>query len=145
MRAVKPGTRLGELGASMTFWQAVTSCYSNYATFSGRASRSEYWFFALYHFLLVTLCFVLIPTGVGTTLLWLSAIGNFLPSLSVLVRRLHDTDRSGWWYWICLIPLVGIIILLVMLCTRGSWGDNRFGSDPLAGEGPPPTYIPGPR
>jgi uncharacterized membrane protein YhaH (DUF805 family) len=131
MRAVKPGTRLAALGASMTFWQAVTSCYSNYATFSGRASRSEYWFFTLYHTLLVTLCFVLIPTGVGITLLWLSAIGNFLPALSVLVRRLHDTDRSGWWYWIALVPFVGAILLLVWFCTRGTEGGNRFGGDPL--------------
>jgi uncharacterized membrane protein YhaH (DUF805 family) len=116
----------------MTFKQAIASCYFNYATFSGRASRSEYWFFALYHVLLVMACFVLIPSGLGITLLWLSAVGNFLPALSVLVRRLHDTDRSGWWYWISLIPLVGAILLLVWFCTRGTAGDNGFGPDPLA-------------
>lgn len=116
----------------MTFRQAIVSCYSNYATFSGRASRSEYWFFALYHTLVVLVCFVLIPSGLGIMLLWLSGIGNFLPALSVLVRRLHDTDHSGWWYWIGLVPLVGVILLLVWLCTRGTAGDNRFGSNPLA-------------
>jgi len=129
----------------MTFTQAISSCYSNYATFSGRASRSEYWFFVLFHMLLVTVGVVLIPIGIGLVILIIGGLVNFLPSLSVLVRRLHDTDRSGWWYWICLIPLVGIVLLLIWLCTRGSWGDNRYGFDPLAGEGPPPPYAAGPR
>jgi uncharacterized membrane protein YhaH (DUF805 family) len=66
---------------------------------------------------------------------WVILIGvgliNFLPSLSVLVRRLHDTDHSGWWYWICLIRFVGLILLLIWFCTRGTWGSNRFGLDPL--------------
>jgi len=47
------------------------------------------------------------------------------------VRRLHDTDRTGWWYWIILIPVVGIILMLVWLASRGTRGDNRYGSDPL--------------
>lgn len=115
----------------MTFWQAITSCYSKYATFSGRASRSEYWYFTLYHTLLV-ICLALIPSDLGTMLLALSAIGNFLPAISVLVRRLHDTDRSGWWYWIALVPILGLILLIVWFCTRGTAGDNRFGGDPLA-------------
>jgi uncharacterized membrane protein YhaH (DUF805 family) len=114
----------------VTFWQAITSCYSKYATFSGRASRSEYWYFTLYHTLLVA-CFALMPSVLGTMLLALSLIGNFLPALSVLVRRLHDTDRSGWWYWIALVPLLGLI-LIIWFCTRGTAGDNRFGADPLA-------------
>ena len=117
----------------MTFWKAIASCYSKYANFSGRAQRSEYWYFTLYHVLLVVVCFALIPSGFGMTLLWLSAIGNFLPALSVLVRRLHDTDRSGWWYWIALVPFVGAILLLVWFCTRGTPGGNRYGQDPVAG------------
>ena len=55
----------------------------------------------------------------------------FIPQLAVTVRRLHDTDRSGWWWWISLIPLVGGIILLVWLCTRGTEGNNRYGQNPL--------------
>jgi uncharacterized membrane protein YhaH (DUF805 family) len=121
----------------VTFWQAVTSCYSNYATFSGRASRSEYWYFTLYHTLLVLICVALIPSELGNALLVLSALGNFLPALSVLVRRLHDTDRSGWWYWIALVPLIGGILLLVWFCTRGTAGHNRFGRDPLEQRDPP--------
>lgn len=117
----------------MTFGEAIRSCYSNYATFSGRASRSEYWFFTLYHFLVVLVCMTGFPFGLSYSLLALSFLVNFLPSLSVLVRRLHDTGRSGWWYWIALVPLVGPILLLVWLCTRGTCGSNGYGSDPLAG------------
>ena len=65
------------------------------------------------------------------SILW--ALGNFLPSLAVGVRRLHDTDRSGWWLLIAFIPLIGAIVLLVFFCTRGTPGPNRFGNDPLGG------------
>jgi len=73
------------------------------------------------------------PFGIGRTLLGLFFLASFLPAISVIVRRLHDTDRSGWWYWIGLIPLVGAILLLVWFCTRGTSGPNRFGPDPLSG------------
>ena len=116
----------------MTFGEAIRSCYSNYATFSGRAPRSEYWFFTLYHSLIVLVCMAGFPFGLGYSLLALSFLANFLPSLSVLVRRLHDTGRSGWWYWIVLVPLVGPILVLVWLCTRGTFGGNGYGHDPLA-------------
>jgi uncharacterized membrane protein YhaH (DUF805 family) len=55
----------------------------------------------------------------------------FLPSISVTVRRLHDTDHSGWWWWIGLIPLVGIIVLIVWWATPGTRGPNKYGEDPL--------------
>jgi uncharacterized membrane protein YhaH (DUF805 family) len=125
----------------MTFGQAISSCYSQYATFSGRASRSEFWFFQLFS-VLAAIAMAILDSMVGMNfaifygpLYVIFALANFLPALSVLVRRLHDTDRSGWWYWIILVPIVGIILLLVWWCTRGSWGQNRFGSDPLGGEG----------
>ena len=117
----------------MTFEQAVRSCYSNYVTFSGRAARSEYWFFVLFQCVITIFCWVLIPFGLGRALLGLFALANFLPAISVTVRRLHDTDRSGWWYWIALVPLVGAILLLIWFCTRGTYGTNRFGPDPLSG------------
>lgn len=63
------------------------------------------------------------------------ALGLFLPALSVAVRRLHDLDRTGWWYLIILVPLIGLIVLLVFFVTRGTSGPNRFGPDPLAGPG----------
>jgi uncharacterized membrane protein YhaH (DUF805 family) len=58
-------------------------------------------------------------------------LGLFLPSLGVIVRRLHDLDKSGWWYFFVIVPLVGPIMMLVWLCTRGTNGGNRFGNDPL--------------
>jgi uncharacterized membrane protein YhaH (DUF805 family) len=64
----------------------------------------------------------------------LVALGLLLPSLAVLVRRLHDTDRSGWYYWIVLIPLIGSIVLLVWFCSRGTEGSNTYGPDPLGGD-----------
>ena len=64
-------------------------------------------------------------------ILLIVGLGLFLPTLAVQVRRLHDLDRSGWWILISLIPLVGAIILLVWACTKGTDGENRFGSDPL--------------
>jgi uncharacterized membrane protein YhaH (DUF805 family) len=124
----------------MGFTQAVTTCYSRYVQFSGRASRSEYWFFWLF------CCLALLAAMVVDAVLGLRfsaltgpayvlvALANFLPSISVSVRRLHDTDRSGWWYWIILIPIVGAILLIVWFCTRGRDGDNRFGRDPLHGQ-----------
>ena len=117
----------------VTFEQAVRSCYSNYVTFSGRAARSEYWFFVLFQCVITLICWILIPFGLGRTFLGLFALASFLPAISVTVRRLHDTDRSGWWYWIGLVPLVGAILLLIWFCTRGTSGANRFGPDPLPG------------
>ena len=67
----------------------------------------------------------------GGAFFWLSFLVLVVPQISAVVRRLHDTDRSGWWYWIALVPLVGII-LLVWTCMRGTAGENRFGTDPLA-------------
>ena len=63
--------------------------------------------------------------------LFILLLDYFLPTLAVQVRRLHDLDRSGWWILISLIPLVGAIILLVWACSKGTEGENRFGSDPL--------------
>jgi uncharacterized membrane protein YhaH (DUF805 family) len=134
------------LGLSWAFGQAVSSCYSQYATFSGRASRSEFWFFSLFQMLVTFAGICLMPIGIGVVIIFGAVLVNFLPHLSVTVRRLHDTDHSGWWYWICLIPLAGIVLLLIWGCTRGTWGDNRFGPDPLEGQAPrPPYYAPAPR
>jgi uncharacterized membrane protein YhaH (DUF805 family) len=129
----------------MSFAEAIRSCYGKYATFSGRARRSEYWFFQLFFWLVYIAFFALIGVGnafpqgatrglfVGLVGLAFIAfvLGSFLPHLSVLVRRLHDGDRSGWWYWIALVPLVGAILLLVWFCTKGTDGSNRYGPDPF--------------
>lgn len=108
-----------------------------YATFSGRARRKEYWMFSLFHFIFAfvlgildgVLGFISYETGLGI-LSSLYILATFLPSLAVLVRRLHDTDRSGWWVLIGIIPLIGPIVLLVFACLDSKVGENRFGSNP---------------
>ena len=71
--------------------------------------------------------------GNTTVLSSIWSLATFLPSLAVGIRRLHDTDRSGWWWLISFIPLIGIIVLIVFWCSAGIPGSNRFGPDPLGG------------
>ncbi|MCH9757729.1 MAG: DUF805 domain-containing protein [Proteobacteria bacterium] len=112
-----------------------------YAVFSGRARRKEYWLFMLLCFILniagsfidVALGTFNAQTGLGVVgLILLFAI--LLPSIAVSIRRLHDTDRSGWWFLIGFIPILGMIVLLIFACLDGTVGPNRFGEDPKAEE-----------
>jgi len=105
-------------------------CLSNYANFSGRARRKEYWFFALVQF------GVLIIAGILDTIIFkkpsvfyiITALGLFIPALSVAVRRLHDTSRSGWWFLLVLVPLIGPILLLVWFATDTKPESNQWGN-----------------
>lgn len=107
----------------MTFSQAVSSVYKNYANFKGKSIRSEYWYFLLFT-LLVNIASgflsALLPSGLATIIAGASllfAIVSFIPSLAVTVRRLHDIGKSGWWMLICFVPLIGIIVLLFWMAT----------------------------
>jgi uncharacterized membrane protein YhaH (DUF805 family) len=115
--------------ASMSFAESVRSCFSNYVTWNGRAGRAEYWWFALFAFLFYLVGAVITVVAHSAIPVVLFALVIILPSIAVAVRRLHDTGRSGWWYWISLIPLVGGITLLVFMCS-GSDGPNSYGSGP---------------
>lgn len=120
----------------MTFKEAVISCYrAKYADFTGRAPRSEYWFFVLSYFLLLIAVAAVCALLGGTTLLWIGLgigwLGLLLPTLAAQVRRLHDTNASGWWMLMALIPYIGGLIMLVWYCIPGTKGENRFGPDPL--------------
>jgi uncharacterized membrane protein YhaH (DUF805 family) len=113
----------------MSFGEAIRDGFTKYATFSGRSSRSAYWWWILFYVLVIVVASVLdaaISTGVIAILVWL---GFFLPNLAVLVRRLHDTDRSGWWVLIGLIPLIGAIVLIVFACID-SGPPNKYGQGP---------------
>ncbi|MEG8279900.1 DUF805 domain-containing protein [Streptomyces sp. AHA2] len=102
-----------------------------YAVFSGRARRKEYWMFALFYALFAIVAAVIDGVVFGTQILSLVlALGLLLPSLGVTVRRLHDTNRSGWWILIGFIPLVGAIVMLVFLCLEGEAGSNKYGHNP---------------
>jgi uncharacterized membrane protein YhaH (DUF805 family) len=121
---------------SMGFVDAIKTCFRKYVDFKGRARRPEYWWFILFYFIVLTglsiLDGVMAALGLPGFFGFLGILGLVLPSLAVAVRRLHDTDRSGWMLLISLIPLVGSIIVIVFLCQRGTDGPNRFGSDDLA-------------
>lgn len=130
----------------MDFATAITTCLKKYATFEGRAPRSEYWYFSLFAFgacLTAMLLDAVVDPQVGGlgVLYALTALGLLLPSISVVVRRLHDTDRSGWWYWLALLPLVGVIILLVWFCQAGTEGENQYGGNPLDHAGEDDTFY----
>lgn len=112
----------------MNFFEAIKSGFFGYINFSGRACRSEYWWFLLFYLVLYIGAMLL---GNGGTLFAFVYIGFLLPLIALQVRRLHDINRTGWWILISIVPFVGAILLLVFYCTKGTEGDNRFGFDPL--------------
>ncbi|MCI4046703.1 DUF805 domain-containing protein [Streptomyces sp. TRM75563] len=102
----------------------------NYAGFSGRARRKEYWMFVLFNFIIGVVLSV-IGTAIDTQIPYIIYIvAVIVPSLAVLVRRLHDTGRSGWWFFIAFVPLVGGIVLLVFLASEGKPETNQYGVNP---------------
>ena len=115
----------------------------NYANFSGRARRREYWMYVLVQSIIMIglmildsvlgLDFELQGISLGYGYLYLiGLIVHFIPSLAVVVRRLHDVGKSGWFYFIFLIPIIGIIWLLILYCTEGQKEDNKWGPNPKA-------------
>ncbi|MFY9921851.1 MAG: DUF805 domain-containing protein [Mycobacterium sp.] len=119
----------------MTLTEAVKDGFAHYVDFNGRASRSAYWWWFLFAILLAVAVSAMDGTIFEESMLltlfvWL---GLILPSLSVAIRRLHDTDRSGWWILISFIPIIGFIVLLVFHLQQGDPIDNRYGSPPREG------------
>lgn len=118
------------------------SVWRKYAAFSGRARRSEYWFFALFNFLALIILELIVAaaqTSKNDGLIVLTALpcmlyilASIVPSLAVTVRRLHDINKSGWWYFIALVPFIGPIWLLILTCIEGTAGPNQYGGDPKA-------------
>ncbi len=141
----------------MGFAEAVTTCLKlKFITISGRAPRSEYWYFLLFQMTVYVLLFALLllvtsfgdmiygsfSTG-GWIVLGLIAIfflGTVIPAITVTVRRLHDRNLSGWWYlafvavsFVPILDWISSIVLLVVMCLKGTDGDNKYGPDPLTG------------
>lgn len=108
-----------------------------YADFSGRARRKEYWMFALFNFIFLIVAMIL-DNILGTTarelpygvFYFLYALVVLIPGLAVAVRRLHDVGKSGWMILIALIPIIGAIWLLVLMVTDGNPGENQYGPNP---------------
>lgn len=112
----------------MTFPEAVSSGLSKYATFSGRATRSEYWWFFLFT-VLAQVVATFVDSSIGNSGLVAGIVGLalLLPTIAVTARRFHDIDKAGWWMLIPLLPVIGFILYIIWMCTKGSLGENRFG------------------
>ena len=132
-----------------------------YAVFNGRAEKKEFWYFSLFVVIFSIVLAVIdafipgfdtffeiplpeqlnatygspysTPSGMGL-LSGIYALAMAIPSLSIAVRRLHDTDRTGWWFLLILLPLIGIIVLIVFWAKDSTPGENRYGPDPGAAE-----------
>jgi uncharacterized membrane protein YhaH (DUF805 family) len=128
----------------MGFAEATRSFWKNYATFKGRARRSEYWFIQLFLVLTNLAAFFIDLALLGGDLERIMAMGGggivglvwilatIVPALAVLIRRLHDTDKSAWWVLIGLVPFAGGIVLLVFTVQDSTPGDNKHGASPKA-------------
>ncbi len=119
------------------FGEAISSFYSQYANFSGRATRAEYWWVALYMAIVaIPLATVMVVSEMAhlkslntivSVIYYLFCLANLIPGLALAWRRLHDIGRSGWWYFIGCIPVVGTIVLLVFFCTDSQPFPNEYG------------------
>lgn len=119
----------------MGFSEAIKSVFSQYATFTGRASRSEYWYFTLFN-LIVYIGSIILSAVIPLILMlyMVFSIAVIIPGIAVGVRRLHDIGKSGWWYLIVFIPLIGMVILLIWFVMSGTVGPNEYGEDTLETE-----------
>ncbi len=113
-----------------------------YAVFSGRARRKEYWMFGLFYLIFAIVLGIIdgilgIGGEDGGLLSGLYVLAMLIPSIAVTIRRLHDTDHSGWWLLIGLVPVIGTIILLIFLVQDSQSGENQYGPNPKSAEATP--------
>jgi uncharacterized membrane protein YhaH (DUF805 family) len=115
------------------FGQAVKDGLRNIVTWRGRASRSAYWWFALFSVIVMVVAGLIYrgSTAAGIIVYILAGIPLWLAGLALVIRRLHDTSRSGWWWWIGLVPFAGGIVLLVFFLLPGTPGPNRYNTAQL--------------
>ena len=121
---MEQGMSTGRPAHMMSFGDAVKGCMQKSFTLEGRASRSEYWFFVLFNILLAMISLFVHP------LIGIVTLVTFPASICVMVRRFHDLDKSGWWWLIAFIPLIGSLILLFWFVSEGTEGPNYYGEVP---------------
>lgn len=136
----------------MDFMTAVRTCLSKYVDFTGRARRSEFWYFFLFSFLVQVVASILdsilgtdFDTGSSGLISTIATLALFLPSIAVSARRLHDIGKSGWWQLLAIIPIIGWIMVIIWYCTNTKPGANQYGPDPKndpSGAYPPPPPAP---
>jgi|RhiMethySRZTD1v2_1073278.scaffolds.fasta_scaffold2809733_1 uncharacterized membrane protein YhaH (DUF805 family) len=131
----------------MSFTEAIRSVLTQYVGFSGRARRSEFWYWALFQLVIGVIALMLdravFNAVYGSWFSIIVSLGLLLPSLAVAVRRLHDTSHRGWWIFIVILPLIGSIILLIFY-VQDSHPDNKYGPSPKAVTSAPIQPEPGP-
>ena len=118
----------------------------NYAMFGGRARRKEYWYFFLFNFI-ISMILTVIDIAIGTfdekttvgLLGGIYALAVLIPAIAVSVRRLHDTDRRGWWVLIALVPIIGVIVFIVFTVLDSDPGENQYGPNPKGAKALPPN------
>lgn len=115
-------------GQAMTFTESVSACFSKAFEFKGRASRSEYWWFALFNLLASMVAGIIDQSSNGepSTVTAITNLVILFPSLAVNIRRLHDTGRSGWWYLI-ILTIIGIIPYFIWMVSKGDERENEYG------------------
>lgn len=115
----------------MSWLEWYPTVLRRYAVFDGRASRPEFWWFQLANAIVVVLLYIILAAvGASRAIADLYQLAVLLPSIGVQIRRLHDTDRSGWWILFGLIPIIGWIVMIIWLASRGTPGPNRYGPGP---------------
>ena len=111
----------------MNFTESIQTCYKKFFDFSGRASKSEYWWFQLFQIIIYVLSFLF--QGDLALLFSIVVIANLIPIYAAAVRRIHDSNKSGWFVLLSFIPIIGLYVF-VLLVQDGSKGKNRFGAKP---------------
>lgn len=123
----------------LSLFDYFVKCYKEYANFEGRARRREFWGFMLFWYIIYLAVYGFFMLAfkddafmmiVGMVICFLLAIASIVPQLAVSVRRLHDIGKSGWYYFVNFIPLIGSIWLLVMFCTDSEPSENKYGKNP---------------
>ena len=119
----------------MSLTEAVRSVFSKYATFTGRARRSEYWYFTLFNCIVSLVIYLIFGLLLGMPTMQsivsgLYSLAIIIPALAVCWRRLHDIGKSGANYLLILIPIVGFILLLIWFCRDSMPGENQYGPNP---------------
>lgn len=118
----------------MSFTESLKHCINNRTNFKGRASLSEFWYFFLVNLIILTYFCVVDATGPvfsrTIVLQIIFPVAIFLPNLAVSVRRLHDIGKSGWYLFLCLIPVIGLIWLFILFATASQQEENEYGPIP---------------
>ncbi|MDR2554799.1 MAG: DUF805 domain-containing protein [Fibromonadaceae bacterium] len=140
LQAASSASSDSEQAGNLSLWEYYIKVIKNYVNFKGRARRKEYWGFFLFNFIIgIALAFFGgVISGIagddegtlGVVLYYLYIFATALPGIAVLIRRLHDTGKSGWLWLLAFIPIVGVIIILIWTCTNSQSGENKYGPNP---------------